>query len=332
MPRFDDRFARQDRCGPPPAFPLASPCPGIVHHLSGPGARARAASRAAGVERLPDHAVAFAAHAGLPPVYSRVRRTPWSVFQDGSPAAARRRARRACSGGGLGADATGSAAHPHCAAAPPPGASAGASPPTGSRTFDSLFKVLFIFPSRYLFAIGLPPLSSLGWGVPPVRAALPSSSTRRPAQCARAPRGCHPLRRAVPGDLGALACTGLQATAPLRASRLGLVPLHSPLLGESSLVSFPPLTDMLKFSGCSCPAEARMMCRADGVVLRSANSQCIRSGAPLPDTVARAQPATAEATSCVQRLDGSQLQFTPVIALCYVLHRCGSQEIRCWGL
>ena len=28
-----------------------------------------------------------------------------------------------------------------------------------------------------------------------------------------------------------------------------LFPLHSPLLGESWLVSFPPLTDMLKFSG-----------------------------------------------------------------------------------
>jgi len=31
-----------------------------------------------------------------------------------------------------------------------------------------------------------------------------------------------------------------------------LFPLHSPLLGESWLVSFPPLTDMLKFSGSSC--------------------------------------------------------------------------------
>ena len=28
-----------------------------------------------------------------------------------------------------------------------------------------------------------------------------------------------------------------------------LLPLHSPLLGESLLVSFPPLIDMLKFSG-----------------------------------------------------------------------------------
>ena len=30
-----------------------------------------------------------------------------------------------------------------------------------------------------------------------------------------------------------------------------LFPLHSPLLGESLLVSFPPLNDMLKFSGWS---------------------------------------------------------------------------------
>ncbi|CAA2946943.1 Hypothetical predicted protein [Olea europaea subsp. europaea] len=32
----DEQFARQYRCGPPPEFPLASPCSGIVHHLSGP--------------------------------------------------------------------------------------------------------------------------------------------------------------------------------------------------------------------------------------------------------------------------------------------------------
>jgi hypothetical protein len=33
--------------------------------------------------------------------------------------------------------------------------------------FDSLFKVLFIFPSRYLFAIGLSPVFSLGRNLPP---------------------------------------------------------------------------------------------------------------------------------------------------------------------
>ena len=38
-------------------------------------------------------------------------------------------------------------------------------------------------------------------------------------------------------------------------------------------------------------------------------------------------PLTAR---CVQRLDDSlNMQFTLVIALCYVLHRCENQEIRC---
>ena len=32
----DERFARQYRYEPPSAFPLTSPCTGIVHHLSGP--------------------------------------------------------------------------------------------------------------------------------------------------------------------------------------------------------------------------------------------------------------------------------------------------------
>ena len=40
MHRFDDRFARQNRCEPPPEFPLASPYPCKVHHLSGPNGHA----------------------------------------------------------------------------------------------------------------------------------------------------------------------------------------------------------------------------------------------------------------------------------------------------
>ncbi|PCH40646.1 hypothetical protein WOLCODRAFT_86171, partial [Wolfiporia cocos MD-104 SS10] len=40
MPKFDDRFARQNRYEPPPGFPLASPYSGIVHHLSGPNTHA----------------------------------------------------------------------------------------------------------------------------------------------------------------------------------------------------------------------------------------------------------------------------------------------------
>ena len=48
MPKFDDRFARQNRYGPPPEFPLASASSGIVHHLSGPNEHALARPRRRG--------------------------------------------------------------------------------------------------------------------------------------------------------------------------------------------------------------------------------------------------------------------------------------------
>ena len=40
MLKCDDRFAGQNRGGPPPEFPLASTSSSIVHHLSGPIGRA----------------------------------------------------------------------------------------------------------------------------------------------------------------------------------------------------------------------------------------------------------------------------------------------------
>ena len=39
--------------------------------------------------------------------------------------------------------------------------------------FHSLFKVLFIFPSQYLFAIGLSPVFSLRWNLPPAWSCIP---------------------------------------------------------------------------------------------------------------------------------------------------------------
>ena len=45
--------------------------------------------------------------------------------------------------------------------------------------------------------------------------------------------------------------------------RLELFPLHSPLLRESLLVSFPPLSYMLKFSGWSCLISGQDM-RGEG--------------------------------------------------------------------
>ena len=39
--------------------------------------------------------------------------------------------------------------------------------------FNSLSKVLFIFPSRYLFAIGLSPIFSFRWNLPPILSCIP---------------------------------------------------------------------------------------------------------------------------------------------------------------
>src|SRR4051812_46723325 len=96
MPTFDDRFARQNRDGPPSEFPLTSSCAGIVHHLSGPIQYALAhsfgihccrlglACDAGFVLELALLTLRFRCALGFPsPSDSHMRWTPWSVFQDG---------------------------------------------------------------------------------------------------------------------------------------------------------------------------------------------------------------------------------------------------------
>ena len=65
--------------------------------------------------------------------------------------------------------------------------------------FDSLFKVLFIFPSRYLFAIGLSPVFSLGRSLPPDLGCIPKQP-----DSLTAPRGA-----AGSGPDGALTLPGV---------------------------------------------------------------------------------------------------------------------------
>lgn len=89
MPIFDDRFARQNRCEPPPEFPLASPYTGIVHLLSGPApyALTQIHPRTSGsVDDAPklSPAFTFITRRGLTPEHSHTKTTPWSVLQDGS--------------------------------------------------------------------------------------------------------------------------------------------------------------------------------------------------------------------------------------------------------
>ena len=125
--------------------------------------------------------------------------------------------------------------------------------------FNSLSKVLFIFPSRYLFAIGLSPIFSFRWNSPPILSCIPKQLDSLKVYH-RAP-GVH-VKDGILTLYDALfqgTCTWASTentsidynSDDLRPPdfKFELFPLRSPLLGESLLVSFPPLIDMLKFSG-----------------------------------------------------------------------------------
>lgn len=126
------------------------------------------------------------------PVARRCRGTPWRRALHSTIAAAA--SPRACRGPGL-------RPHPRSASvrAPRrsadrlspfrirPGRTAGPHPLPSRQfqaLFDSLFKVLFIFPSRYLFAIGLSPIFSLGRNLPPDWGCIPKQPDSQTA-----PRG-----------------------------------------------------------------------------------------------------------------------------------------------
>ena len=71
--------------------------------------------------------------------------------------------------------------------------------------FYSLFKVLFIFPSRYLFAIGLSPVFSFRWYLPPILDSIPKLSdslkTHHTGVGSGSKRDSHPLWCCFPTDL-----------------------------------------------------------------------------------------------------------------------------------
>ncbi|KAK7326827.1 hypothetical protein VNO80_32376 [Phaseolus coccineus] len=292
-----ERFARQYRCGPPPEFPLASPRSGIVHHLSGPDryALTRTLHRRSGSVGGATHRgippISFLAPYGfthpLTRTHVRLLGPCFKTGRMGSPQADARSAHvprhamrralpstiatmtspRAFQQPGLGPPLQSASVNVPSRSADRltpfhirPGHIAGPHPLPSRQfqaLFDSLFKVLFIFPSRYLFAIGLSPVFSLGRNLPPDWGCIPKQP-----DSPTAPRGA-----TGSGHNGALTLSGapfqgLGPGPPLRTllqttirtpkatdSHGGLFPVRSPLLGESLLVSFPPLIDMLKLSG-----------------------------------------------------------------------------------
>jgi hypothetical protein len=139
---------------------------------------------------------------------------------------------------------------------------------------NSLFKVLCNFPSRYLFAIGLAVIFSLSRSLPATLGCTLKQPDSNVAGLALSGEtfgvlwGFHPLWHPFHGNLHGQSesrqtprHTRSTALKPVRTRGLcaGLFPFHSPLLGESLLVSFPPLNDMLKSSGLSCLSEVVVM-------------------------------------------------------------------------
>ena len=129
--------------------------------------------------------------------------------------------------------------------------------PASSGTFSSLFKVLFIFPSWYLCAIGLKLICSFRWNLPPSLRSNPEErdfqKECRAQRITSDRRDSHPLGHSFPRGLHLHQCwqniyrQHVKATG--RDSHAEHFLVHSPLLEESCLVSFPPLTYMLKFGG-----------------------------------------------------------------------------------
>ena len=127
--------------------------------------------------------------------------------------------------------------------------------------FNSLFKVLCIFPSRYLCAIGLPPIFSFIWNLPHNLSCNPKQLDSLKAHTMthrhQARTGVSPSQLPFSKELGPVLWSMIPLQTTIRrASITGYADSHgelfllqSPLLEEFLLVSFPPLNYMLKFSG-----------------------------------------------------------------------------------
>ena len=119
--------------------------------------------------------------------------------------------------------------------------------------------MLFIFRSLYLCAIGLWPVFSFRRHLPPVLSSIPKllDSSKEPHTGWASDRtGLSPSAAPRSRGLGRRRARGVLCKLQLGPPggpdfKFELLPLHSPLLGQSLLVSFPPLIDMLKFSGYS---------------------------------------------------------------------------------
>ena len=140
--------------------------------------------------------------------------------------------------------------------------------------------MLFTFPSRYWFTIGLPGVFSLaGW----TRRIHPGLHVSRATQVRTGSKGelreggCHPLRPNFPDRHARSPRLNHmdRPTTPFgpKPKWFGLFPLRSPLLGESFLFSFPAGTKMFQFPALASVNDGCHPFRMTGCPIRTPAGQ-----------------------------------------------------------
>jgi len=122
-----------------------------------------------------------------------------------------------------------------------------------SGAYNPLPRVLFKFRSRYLFAIGLVVIFRFGSGSPAYSISSPKliySPIETQSISQSSSIGLSPSMAAYSKAIRAFLINRMPLTPQLQARlrfSVDLFPVHSPLLRESLLLSFPVGNDMLKF-------------------------------------------------------------------------------------
>ncbi len=171
-------------------------------------------------------------------------------------------------------------------------------------SFTPLLGVLFTFPSRYWFAIGLPGVFSLAGWSRRIRAGFhvprPTQGPHRPPPAAP-PTGLSPAaarRSRRFGSRRRRPHVGPTTPGGPRPARFGLLPFRSPLLGESRLLSPPPATGMFRFAGFA-PLAGWRASSPPGCPIREPRDQ--RPCAPPPGLSRLVAPFVASGSQGIHR-------------------------------
>ena len=219
-----------------------------------------------------------------------------------------------------------------------PATAASASPSTISHPFHPLSKVLFIFPSRYLFAIGLLPIFSLWCDLPPALGCIPKQpdSSAGRIDCSRCVTGLSPSP-ALPSS---------RLTQP-NSSAPPVSTLQHPDIHTSGFPKLSSSRFTRRYWGNHCyflllrlliclSSAGRLACLRPRVCHREfyrTTTVIIPPGCTPSNQVSHycfgPQPHTPYGTCCVQIPNVSHMQVTLLFAPCCVLHRCKSPEIHC---